>query len=170
MDQIQQILKAGVEKVAINTACHTTPRLISEAADRFGSQSVIASIDVKRTLLGRYDVVTRGGTERTGKDPVREANRMEQLGAGEILLTSIDRDGTFEGYDLNLIGKVSNAVKIPVVACGGANTVDDLAAAVQAGASAVAAGSMFVFHGPHRAVLISFPGHATLPGRLQTPR
>jgi imidazole glycerol-phosphate synthase subunit HisF len=154
--QIREILGAGVEKIAINTAAQRNPRLIEEAAACFGSQSIIVSIDVKRSWLKGYEVITRGGGERTGKDPVAEAARLERLGAGEILLNSIDRDGTFGGYDLELIRRVSKAVCIPVIACGGARNSDDLAEAVRVGASAVAAGSMFVFLGPHRAVLISF--------------
>ena len=123
----------------------------------------MASIDVKKGLLGGYDVVTRGGTHKTGIEPVEFAKRMEDAGAGEILLNAIDRDGTMKGYDLELIQRVSSAVRIPVIACGGAGSVEDLGAAVKiGGAAAVAAGSLFVFHGRHRAVLISFPSRAEL--------
>jgi imidazole glycerol-phosphate synthase subunit HisF len=156
-DEIQTILRAGAEKVVLNTSALENPGLIAEAARRFGSQSVVVSIDVKRKLGGRYEVLTRGGAKRTGRDPVTVAREVEGLGAGEIFLTSIDREGTYEGYDLNLIEEVSRAVSVPVIACGGAASVDNLAAAVRAGASAAAAGSMFVFHGPHRAVLINYP-------------
>ena len=122
-----------------------------------GSQSVVVSIDVKRNLFGRYRVYTRSGTTRTESDPVDYARRMQDSGAGEILLTSIDRDGTMTGYDLELIQRVSAAVSLPVVACGGASQIGDFVAAVDAGASAAAAGSLFVFTGKHRAVLINFP-------------
>ena len=148
----------GIEKIALNTAAVESPELISGAAKEFGAQSVIVSIDVKRKFLGGYDVLTHGGRKRTGRDPIAHARAMEQAGAGEILLNSIDRDGTMTGYDLDLVRAVADAVSIPVVACGGAATLDDLARVVnEAGASAAAAGSVFVFQGPHRAVLISYP-------------
>lgn len=166
-EQARRILRLGVEKISINSAAVANPALISEIAGVTGSQSVIASIDVKRNLRGRYEVLTAGGQKRTGLDPVRFAQQMEQLGAGEILLNSIDRDGTMEGYDLALLRQVTNAVRIPVVACGGAGKLGDFRDARQeGGASAVAAGSMFVFHGKHRAVLISYPSQAELEGVL----
>lgn len=162
MEQIEQIFAQGVEKIALNTSAIHKPELIEQAAQRFGSQSVVASIDVKKVLFGGYKVLTKGGKEKTEWDPVKLAQELERRGAGEILLNSIDRDGTFEGYDADLISRVSKAVKVPVVALGGAKTVADLAQAVKAGASAVAASSMFVFHGPHRAVLINFPTEGEL--------
>lgn len=148
----------GIEKIALNTAAVESPELIGSAAKEFGAQSVIVSIDVKKRFRGGYEVLTHGGRKRTGRDPVAHARAMEQAGAGEILLNSIDRDGTMTGYDLDLVRAVADAVSIPVVACGGAATLDDLAGVVnEAGASAAAAGSVFVFQGPHRAVLISYP-------------
>ncbi len=168
IEQVQTILKAGVEKIAVNTAAHEIPGLITEASRRFGSQSIVASIDVRRSLFGSRDVAIRGGSRRIGLDPETHARNLEQRGAGEILLTSVDRDGTWKGYDLDLISKVAAAVGVPVIANAGARNVDDFAAAVKAGASAVAAGSMFVFHGPHRAVLITFPDQGLLAG-LATP-
>lgn len=153
----------GVEKVCLNTAAHTKPELIREAADRFGSQSVVVSVDVKKNWLGRYEVVIRGGREKTGLDPVAHCRRMAELGAGEILLTSVDRDGTMEGYDLELVRSVANAVQIPVVACGGAGSTEDLGKARrEGGASAVAAGSLFVYQNRNRSVLINFPRQAEL--------
>ena len=120
--------------------------------------SLVVSLDVKKNWRGTYELVTRGGRKSTGLDPVKFAVEMEKHGAGELLLNSIDRDGTMQGYDVESIRQVSRAVSIPVVACGGARTVQDLTAAVkEGGASAAAAGSMFVFQGPHRAVLINFP-------------
>jgi len=157
VDQMKAVMQRGAEKVVLNTSAIERPSLVTEAARVFGSQSVVASIDVKRGFLGGSKVVGRGGTKAAGVDPVTHAKRMEQAGAGEIFLTSVDRDGTFEGYDLELIGAVARAVTIPVVACGGAARAADFVAAVKAGASAVAAGSMFVFVGKHRAVLISYP-------------
>jgi len=163
VDQIRELFALGVEKVIINSQAHANPGLVQEAAQVFGSQSIVVSIDAKRTLLGKYEVRTVGGKQRTGTDPAAFAAEMERMGAGEIMLTSIDRDGTFEGYDLKLLSKVTSAVKVPVIACGGAASVNDFALAVrEGGASAVAAGSLFVFHGPHRAVLITYPPVAEL--------
>lgn len=158
LEDIREILSLGVEKVSINSYAVENPGFIRAAADLIGSQSLLISIDVKKNFWGKYEVMTQSGKKSIGLDPVKFAVQMEQAGAGELLLNSIDRDGTMQGYDLELIKHVSEAVTIPVVACGGARTVNDLADAVKkGGASAVAAGSMFVFHGPHRAVLINFP-------------
>ncbi len=158
LDQVRTILGLGVEKVVINTSAFENPGLVSEAAGLVGSQSVVVSMDVRKTFWGKYEVCTRGGRKATGLDPMAFAAEMERLGAGELVLNSIDRDGTMKGYDLDLIRAVTGRVNIPVVACGGAGSVADLAAAVKEGrASAAGAGSMFVFHGPHRAVLISYP-------------
>jgi cyclase len=158
LEDVNTILSVGIEKVAVNSYAVENPNFVRQVADRVGSQSVVVSIDVKRNLLGRYQVVTRGGRKTTNLDPVEFAVSVAQMGAGEISLNSIDRDGMMQGYDVDLIKRVAGAVDIPVVACGGAGSIADLAAAVkQGGASAAAAGSMFVFQGKHRAVLISYP-------------
>jgi cyclase len=160
VDQVRRLIGMGLEKVVINSASPGNPALITEAADVIGSQSVVASIDVKKVGLfgGRYEVFTHSGTRSTRLSPSEHAKRMEQAGAGEILLNSIDHDGCMKGYDLDLIRQVSSVVGVPVVACGGAGKVGDLVQAVKAGgASAAAAGSLFVFQGRHKAVLISFP-------------
>lgn len=163
MDDVRALFELGVEKVSLNAAAVEDPALIEAGAATFGSQSIIASIDVKRRLLGRYEVVTHRGEKGTGLDPVAFARTVEARGAGEILLTSVDRDGTMGGYDLELIRRVSEAVRIPVVACGGAGSVADLGRAVrEGGAAAAAAGSIFVFHGPHRGVLINYPSPAEI--------
>ncbi|MBI4705043.1 MAG: imidazole glycerol phosphate synthase subunit HisF [Deltaproteobacteria bacterium] len=166
--QAERILKLGAEKICINTAAVEQPRLIAQAAQRLGTQSIVASIDVKSGPRGEYEVLVRNGAKSTGLDPVAHAQRMEEAGAGEILLNAIDRDGTMTGYDLELVRRVSGAVRVPVVACGGAGSVADLAAAVtRGGAAAAAAGSLFVFHGRHRAVLISFPERSALEAAWQ---
>jgi cyclase len=158
IEDIRKLFNIGIEKVSINSYSVLNPSFIKEAADSFGSQSIVVSIDVRKGLLGRYTVCTHSGTKNTKLDPVQFAIEMAKMGAGEILLNSIDRDGSMEGYDLDLIKRVSESVDIPVVACGGAGNIIHLANAVnKGGASAVAAGSMFVFQGPHRAVLISYP-------------
>ncbi len=158
VETMRQILALGFEKVVLNSIAAEQPDLVTEAASQFGSQSVVVSVDAKKTMWGKYEVYARGGKSRTRADPASYARRMEQLGAGEILLNSIDRDGTLAGYDHALIAQVSDAVSIPVVACGGARGIGDFAQAVkESSASAVAAGALFVFHGPHRAVLINTP-------------
>ncbi len=167
LDDMAALYALGAEKVALNTAAHERPSLIEQAAARFGSQAVVVSIDVrKKRLFGGYTVHTRGGRHDTKLEPVAYARRVEALGAGELLLTSIDRDGTMEGYDLDLITEVSRAVRIPVIACGGAGSVADFRKAKDAGASAVAAGSLVVYQGRHRAVLVNFPKKQALRAAL----
>lgn len=163
VDDIRTVLALGAEKAVINSRAVEAPELIREAADVIGSQSVVVSLDVKKGLLGGYRVHTRGGTQATKEDPVRFAVRAQELGAGEILLTSVDRDGTMSGYDVDLVRSVSREVDIPVIACGGASGLGDFARAVrEGGASAVAAGSLFVFTGRHRAVLVNYPATGEL--------
>lgn len=166
LDEIRELISSGVEKVILNTSAFTNPQLVSEGARYVGSQSVVVSLDVKKNLWGKYRTFVQNGATNTGIDPVTFARQMEEAGAGELILNSIERDGTFGGYDTELIHSVSSAVNIPVVAIGGASTVDDFAQAVQHGASAVAAGSMFVFQRPHRAVLISYPSQTELREKL----
>jgi cyclase len=157
VDEAASILAVGIEKVVINTCAMLDPDLIPAMSRRFGSQSVVVAIDVRKKMFGGYDAVIECGRRGLGQDPVIVARRMRDAGAGEILLNAIDRDGTREGYDLKLIAAVSAAVDVPVIACGGAGQISDFSAATEAGAAAVAAGSFFVHHGPRRAVLISYP-------------
>lgn len=158
LEDIKEIFNLGIEKVALNSYAVEDPGFIRVAADKFGTQSIVVSIDVKKKFLGRYEVYTHGGRKGTGLDPVKFAAQVEALGAGEILLTSIDQDGTQEGYDLELIKKITDTVSVPVIACGGAGKIEDFVAAVkQGGASACATGSMVVYFGRNRAVLINFP-------------
>lgn len=160
--QAQRLLAIGVEKVVLNSAASADPKLISAVAEKAGSQSIVVSIDVRKNWLGKYQVCSAGGTRCVTLDPAAYAVSAVELGAGEIIINSIDRDGTQTGYDLELVSRVSAAVNVPVIACGGARSVEDFAAAVDQGASAVAAGAMFVFTGPHRAVLINFPKRAEI--------
>ena len=158
VDMMWDLLKAGADRVIINTAAIENPDLVREGADRFGSQCIVVSIDMRRKANGACEVYTHAGTQATGRHPVEVAVRMQQAGAGEIFLTSIDRDGTMDGYDLELIRSVADAVTIPVIACGGAGSVKHLADAVYEGhASAVAAGAFFLFYGRRRTVLITYP-------------
>lgn len=160
--QMERLFESGVEKVAINTAAYENPTLVDGGARRFGSQAIVVGIDVKRRWAGRFEVVVRGGRFGTGLDPVAYARRVEDEGAGEILLTAVDRDGTMSGYDLDLVERVSHAVSIPVIACGGAGSLSHLSEALASGASAVAAGSLFVFTGKHQAVLVTYPSPSEL--------
>lgn len=163
VEQVREILHGGAEKVVVNTGAAENPGLVRAIAERFGSQSVVVSVDVKRTLLGRYVVYTRCGRQSTGRDPVEYARSMEAAGAGELLVNSMDRDGTLEGYDLELVRRVAEAVSIPVIASGGAGRLGHFREALTEGrASAAAAGAMFVFHGPKRAVLIDYPDREDL--------
>jgi cyclase len=158
IDQIRRLLRLGVEKVILNTALNRDPNFVRNAVATFGSQAITASIDVRRKLFGRREVFTLAGTQATGLDPVDAARQAEKLGVGEILLTSIDAEGSMAGYDIELLAKVSQLVSVPVVALGGAGKLEHFRSAVCEGhASAVSAGSMFVFYGPHRAVLITYP-------------
>ena len=162
-DQMERLFKAGAEKVVINTGAVENPRLIEEAAGHFGSQSIIVSIDVKQTLFKRQKVFVRDGREKTLLDPVTWAREAEDLGAGEIMIHAMDRDGTMTGYDLELVRQVSDAVSVPVIACGGAGSVEDFRHGFDRGkAHALAAGSLFVYHGPRKAVLVNYPSRAEI--------
>lgn len=162
IEQAEKLFYNGVEKIVLNNAAHKNPQLITEIANRYGNQAVVVSIDYKSGLLGKTSAYTLNGSENIKKSPVEFAKELESRGAGEILLNSIDRDGTYAGYDTAVIKKMHDAVSIPIIACGGAGSLADFKEAVKAGASAVAAGSMFVFQRPHNAVLISYPPYHQL--------
>ena len=159
VEQIERIVSLGVEKVCIASAAAYDSNLIQQASQRVGSQSIVAVMDVKKTaLLGRYEVYTHNGTKKVGCNPAEMASRFAAFGAGEILVNSIDRDGTMKGYDLALIDSVRNAVHLPITVLGGAKSLDDLRLLVNRyGAIGAAAGSLFVFKGKYRAVLIQYP-------------
>src|SRR5688500_13735994 len=146
VDDVREMLRAGADKVCINSAAYSSPALIGAAAQAFGVQCVVVGIDVKRDENGRCECYSHSGTRPTGRDPVRWAQEVERLGAGELLVTSIDRDGTMEGYDVAMLAEITGAVSIPVIASGGAGTYQHLYEAVsQARVSAVAAASMYHF-------------------------
>ena len=145
LTQVQNILRAGADKICVNTGAHLSATLVSDIAKRFGSQCVVASVDAKKTANGQYECFSHAGKHATGKGVRDWCEELEQRGAGEILLTSITQDGTMRGYDLDLIREVTSRVTIPVIASGGAGTYDDFLKALQAGASAVAAAAMFHF-------------------------
>ena len=143
---VRNLLLAGADKVSFNTAAVNDPKIISQAAEKFGSQCIVVAIDAKRTQAGKWEIFTHGGRQPTGIDAVAFAEEMAARGAGEILLTSMDRDGTKSGFDLALTRAVSDRVRVPVIASGGVGSLDDLVAGVQDGhASAVLAASIFHF-------------------------
>lgn len=151
------LINVGAEKIVINTAFNLQPNLITNLANELGNQSVVVSLDVKKNWLGKWQCFSFSGSKNTGKDPITLAKLAEEKGAGEIFLNSITHDGMMQGYDLELIQQITSAVNIPVVACGGAGKLIHLTEAIQNGAHAVAAGSMFVYHGARNGVLINYP-------------
>lgn len=166
VEQARQLLQAGAEKVAINTAGWDNLSLITSAAHEFGSQCIVASIDARRKW-GGYRVCTHAGKRVQKTDPVKHARNLEQAGAGEILINSVDRDGMMNGYDVDLVRSIADAVQVPVIASGGAGAVEHFGEVIRDGhASAATAGSFFLFHGRRRAVLISFPPRNELQAAL----
>lgn len=152
------LIKCGVEKIVLNTHAFIQPELISKLAYRIGSQSVVVSIDIKKNFFGKYECYIKSGTQKVKSklSPIEWAKKFEEFGAGEIMLNSIDRDGTMKGYDISIIKEFTSQLKIPVITCGGASNVNDFKLALENGAHACAAGSMFVFKGTLRGVLISY--------------
>jgi len=158
LEDAREILTVGVEKVVLGTVAADAPEVVTAVSSVFGAQAVVVAIDARDVGHGRYEVFVDSGTRPLRTDPATYARRAEELGAGEILLTAIHRDGAMNGYDLELIRQVTAAVDIPVIACGGAGSRADLAVPIkQAGAAAVAAGSIFVYQGRERGVLVNFP-------------
>lgn len=159
VEQAQKIFSLGVEKIAVSSAAIENPSIISSMAERVGNQSVVVVMDVKkRSLSGKYELYIHNGTKPTGKDPVLFAIEMQKLGAGEIVINSIDQDGVMKGYDMNLINKIREVINIPITVMGGAGKLDDIGVVIQQhGIIGVAAGSLFVFKGKYRAVLINYP-------------
>lgn len=158
LEQVEDLFKAGAEKVVINTNAILNPGLVKEASEHFGSQSIVVCLDVKKNLFGKYEIFIKDGSENTHLNPLEQALKMQDLGAGELIVNSIDNDGVMKGYDINLIKLISYKLEIPVVACGGAWKLDHFKEAYYEGnAHALASGSFFVFHGARRAVLINYP-------------
>lgn len=161
--EAKEILQIGFEKVSVNSSAIENPEIIKELAKHFGSQAVVASIDVKKDFFGRNRVWGNSGRSNGKLDPVTWAKEVEYLGAGEILLTSINREGSWDGFDLQLVRDVANAVSIPVVAHGGAGNLEDIGSVIKNGhASAVALGSMVTFQKKGMGVLVSFPDEIKL--------
>ncbi len=163
VDQIRNLIQSGIEKVCINTQSVLNPDFIRNACEIFGASTIVGSMDVKKNMFGKYHVYSHVKNASLGVDPEKHAEYLQNLGVGEIFLNNVDLDGTMTGYDLDLVKKITSSVDVPVIACGGAGSLHDIEKVVkQANASAAAAGSMFVFHGKHKAVLISYPDDSAL--------
>lgn len=162
IEQLERIIQLGVEKVAISSAAVANPEFIEQAAKRVGSQSVVVVLDIKKTgLLRRYEVFTQNGRASTGLSPVDFVEKMEKLGAGEIVINAIDQDGLMQGYDLSLIEAIRKRTSLPITALGGAGSLTDIEGLIQKfGIIGAAAGSLFVFKGKYRAVLINYPSRS----------
>jgi len=158
LQDIKEVISVGVEKVSLNSIAVQNPTFVKEAATTFGSSTIVVAIDYKKNLWGKPIVTGTAGSEKTKYDPVEFARLMEEMGAGEIVVNSIEKEGTMTGYDVDMLKKITSAVGIPVIAMGGAGKIEHFFEAIQnAHVSAVAAGSMFVFQGKHKAVLINYP-------------
>jgi cyclase len=158
VEQAQRIFSYGIEKIALSSAVIGNPNLITQIADRVGGQSVIVVLDVKRKLLGGYEVYTHNGRNSTGINPFKFVVEAQKLGAGEIIINSIDKDGLMKGYDMELIDKIRERITLPLTVLGGAGSLNDVEKVIDRhGVIGVAAGSLFVFKGPYKAVLINYP-------------
>lgn len=163
LDQVRRLIRCGIEKVVINTAATESTDIVRAASAEFGNQAVVGAVDVRKPMIGRYRVLSKSATLETQLNLEDHIKNLVYSGAGEILLNNVDRDGMMNGYDIEMIRTITRMVNVPVVACGGAGTTEHLTQGIHdGGASAVAAGSMFVFHGKHRAVLISYPKNIKL--------
>lgn len=157
LNQIELLFKLGIEKVVINSALATNLNLLREASNVFGSQSIVASVDVKKNWLGKKTVYINSGSEKINLSLFEYVKKLEENGAGELFINSIDLEGTYLGYDNALIKNISELVDIPIIACGGASKVTDFYEVIKHGASAVAASSLFVYQGVQKGILINYP-------------
>ena len=168
LEDMKTVFSIGAEKVALNSTIFKNDNLIREAAEYFGNQSIVASIDIKKNLFSQYRVYRHTTKKTTEHDPVDFAKKVETLGAGELFLNNVDKDGTMKGLDVHLINKIASSVNIPVIACGGAGSLEHIKEVIcAADVDAVAAGSLFVFKGRHRAVLINYPTYTEIEQLLQ---
>lgn len=163
IEHIKRLTQSGIEKVIINTQAIENPDLLRSAVDIFGSSTIVGAVDIKKNFWGKYHVYSHVKKTTLSLDPVVHAETLQKLGVGEILINNVDRDGTMTGYDLDIITAITASIDVPVIACGGCGSIEDIDKVINvAGASAAAAGSYFVFHGRHRAVLITYPDYPTL--------
>ena len=160
---VKDIFSIGFEKVVLNSVCYEQPQFVTRVAEHYGNQAVVVSVDVKKNIWGNYEVFSHSGKRRQKKNLIEWVVELEQLGAGELLLTSIDKEGTWSGFDVNLINRVTEAVSIPVIAHGGAGNIQHIGEVVKQGhASAVALGSMVVYQQKGMGVLVNFPDEVDL--------
>ena len=164
LDEAKRVFDCGYEKIVLNSVLFENNSLVENIANIYGAQAVVGCMDVKKNFFRKNLVYSHSGKNKTGYTPLEWAAKLEEYGVGEIIINNIDNDGTWEGYNLEVFAEVSAKVKVPVIACGGAGSVDDFRKAVDAGASAVAAGSMFVYQKKGMGVLISFPSSLKLQG------
>jgi len=157
MDDINKLFSLGVEKVIINSNALLNLDLIKESSSIYGNQSIVVSVDVQKNLFGKYQLFSHSKVKHKQVDLLQFVKDAQDAGAGEIMVNSVDKDGMMTGYDLKLIQRLSSILTVPLVITGGAGNLQHLREAVDAGASAVAAGSLFIYHGPHKAVLINYP-------------
>lgn len=158
VEQAQRIFALGVEKVSLSAAALQNPSLVTDIAEKVGSQSVVVVLDLKKKMFGGYEIYVRNGQKPTGKDPFEFARQIQSLGAGEIVVNSIDQDGVMKGYDMNLVEKMRKSISLPLTVLGGAGSLEDLTTLINKfGIIGASAGSLFVFKGIYRAVLINYP-------------
>ena len=168
LEEVDGLLNNGAEKVIINTTAYKNPKLIESIANKYGSQSLAVCIDLKKGFFGKEKIMILGGEKKVSINLLEYIKIIEESGAGEIIIQSIDNDGLMSGYNLELIKKTSKATKLPVVALGGAGSVDDLITAYkEASPSALSAGSMFVFHGPRKGILINYPDRESIKNKIE---
>jgi imidazole glycerol-phosphate synthase subunit HisF len=167
VEQVRQLIGIGVEKVIVNSNNFTQPTLITDLANRFGSSTVVACIDVKKTIFGKYELCSHNATKTHKGNVIEYCKELEKRGAGELLVNNADRDGKMAGYDINLMHDIAQNLNIPVIACGGAGNLQHIQELnTKTNVAAFAAGSIFVFHGPHKAVLINYPTQQALSSLL----
>ncbi len=162
LEEVQKLFSLGMEKVILNTSAIENIDLVKKLVNSYGSQSVVFCLDVKKSFFGKYEVFSYSGSKKIKILPIELSKKMEDLGVGEIIVNSIDNDGVMKGYDLDLIKEIATKLTIPVIACGGARNLEDFKKAKEIGAHGCAAGSMFVYNGIHKAVLISYPKYEKL--------
>ena len=168
LQTIEKLLKLGVEKISVNTAFLSNSNLCKAAVKEFGSSTIIGSIDVKKNIFGHYKVYDHSKSKSTKNDPIQYAKQLEERGVGEIFINNIDREGTMKGFDLNLIKMFGHAVNIPIIPCGGAGSLSDIALVFkQINITAVAAGSIFVYTGKFNAILVNFPNESQIKEIIQ---
>lgn len=166
IEHVRRLISMGIEKVILNSSVYENKSLISSIASEFGSQSVVVSIDVKKNWLGKLRAYSHNGRKEIKSEISELLSSVQQNGCGEIMLQNIDRDGTYKGYSLDVIKQLSPLINVPWISCSGASSVNDFEKAISAGASAVAAGSLFVYYGPQKGVLINYPDQASLKKEL----